>query len=635
MGPVTKALYTQLFMPWGENCMDLAERKPVGTKNKCGRINSKPGKPISLRYLVCILIAVVAARILLSFLPCYKIDMGGYKYWSSYLAEKGFGNFGDFYRDVHCVYGPVYMYFLYVTGKIVNLFSLQGLGHEFFVKIWAVLSDIIGAWLIYSIGKKYNKEKLGLALGVLYALNPAVFFNSSVWGQFDSFTATMLLAVVYLFNLKKTSAAVFMYALAALTKPQSIMLLPLVAVLYFKDFPWKKFSLYFKGKDKSLLKPACIESLKKLGLAVAGCMLIYAVIVIPFYKETHFYALKEISVYDSSMTGNLAANKQTKTSGVEESESSKYADYKAVDGREDTYWASAHSDSQWLSVDLGGLHEISKVDLSWNWEYAKAYDIKVSDDAKSWKTVYSESKGNGRDDTAVFSPVKARYVKLECTGRPFPVGLIKIDENSGAIKKAAYRFIDFYSWLLHQYTSSLNDYPYATANAFNLWMVLDKQTVSDKEVIAFGLSSGAWGYIFLAIISVFAMTLLIVRKKSVLALYYAGYFLTMGFFVFGTKMHERYMLPAITFAMLCILWDRRMIIPAVLLSLCSLGNQWHVYNAGNTDSNSPWIRPDDQLGMLIAWVTVLVAVASFIYILWLTAQNKNAKKPIRGKAGKA
>lgn len=615
--------------------MDLAERKPVGAKNKGGKMKGELRKPIPLRYLVCILIAAVAVRILLSFLPCYKIDMGGYRYWSSYLAEKGFGNFGDFYRDVHCVYGPVYMYFLYVTGKIVNFFSLQGLGHEFFVKIWAVLSDIIGGWLIYSIGKKYNKEKLGLVLGLLYVFNPAIFFNSSVWGQFDSFTATMLLAVVYLFNLKKSGAAVFMYALAALTKPQSIMLLPLVAVLYFKDFPWKKFSLYFKNKDKSLLKPACIESLKKLGLAIAGCMLIYAVIVAPFYKETHFYALKEISVYDSSMIGNLASNKQTKVSGIEASENSKYADYKAVDGRDDTYWSSAHSDPQWLSVDLGGSYEINRVGLNWNWEYAKAYDIKVSDDAKSWKTVYSESKGNGRDDTADFNPVKARYVKLECTERPFPVGLIKIDKNSGAIKKAAYRFVDFYSWLLHQYTSSLNDYPYATANAFNLWMVMGKQTVSDKEVLAFGLSSGTWGYIFLAMVSVFAMILLLTRKKSVLALYYAGYFLTLGFFVFGTKMHERYMLPAITFAMLCILWDRRMIIPAVLLSLCSLGNQWHVYNAGNTDSNSPWIRSDDGFGMLISWVTVLVALASLVYMFWLAARRKNTAKSVADKAGKA
>ncbi len=611
--------------------MSPAAKIPAMAKDKGARNSKEKKGALPLRYLVVILIIAVIIRMLLNFLPCYKIDMGGYRYWSDYLANKGFGNFPNFYRDVHCVYGPVYMYFLWATGKIVHLFSLQQAGNEFFVKIWAVLSDVIGGVLIYFIGRKYNKEKLGIAIGLLYIFNPAVFFNSSVWGQFDSFTATMLLAVVYLFNLKKSNAAVFMYAVAALTKPQSIALLPLVVILYFKAFPWKKYSQYIKDRDKAVLKSACLETLKKIGIPIAGCLVIYAVLVYPFYKEIPFYTLKEMQVYGGTDTGNLALNKSVTASDAEEATYTSYIPGNAVDDKGDTFWSSGHSDPQWIYVDLDGSYEISQVLLSWSWEFARGYQVKVSDDAKSWKTVYTEVKGDGQADKVSFSPVKTRYVRVECMKRPFPYGIFNVDKDSGFVRKAAYHFTDFYLWLVHQYTSSLNDYPYATANAFNLWMVLGKQTASDKEDFALGLNSSTWGYIFLLGISVFAVALLLIRKRSVLALYYAGYFLTLGTFVFGTKMHERYMLPAITFAMVCILWDKRMLIPTIILSACSLGNQWLVYRAGNTDSNSPWIMPNDSSGMFISWVTLLVAFASVAYIVWLTGRNKAAPAPVKAK----
>ncbi|MDP4179598.1 MAG: discoidin domain-containing protein [Bacillota bacterium] len=577
---------------------------------------------IPLLILIVILVIVTVVRMLFNYLPCYKIDMGGYRYWAGFLADP-MHSFKEFYRNTHCVYGPFYMYFLYITGKLFN-------STEFFVKFWSVLSDVAGGVLIYFISKKYKKQNIGLLLGILYAFNPAMIFNSSVWGQFDSFTATLLLAVVYLFNQKKTMWAVFAYAVAALTKPQSIAIFPMVVVLYFKDFPWKKFAEFKLSRERALLKSAILETIKKLVLTTAGCMLIYFILVFPFYKETSFYFLKEMEVYGNTQTASNLAQKVDFKSSEDES-SSNIAGY-ASDMDTNTAWSSGHSSKQWIYADLGKETDINKVTLKWGWEYAKKYDILVSDDSVKWKVVHSEANGGSKEDyggkldEVNFEPVKARYVKLECKNRPFPYGLFDINENTSSITKAAYKFTDFYFWLVHQYSTSLNDYPYATANGYNFWMVQNRQTSSDKEPFLLGLNCLVWGYVLWGVVSLFAIALLIKKKKSAMALYYSGYFLTSGIFVFATKMHERYLLPAIVFATICILWDKRMIIPSVILSACCLVNQWQVYLRGNEDR--PWMEPNNKLAMFIAWVTLIVMLASVVYTIWLTikpSKNENLK----------
>jgi hypothetical protein len=59
----------------------------------------------------------------------------------------------------------------------------------------------------------------------------------------------------------------------------------------------------------------------------------------------------------------------------------------AVDGDPGTRWASTWNDPQWLQVDLGAPADLSQVTLNWEAAYATAYEIQVSDDAGTWRTV--------------------------------------------------------------------------------------------------------------------------------------------------------------------------------------------------------------------------------------------------------
>ncbi|MGW6918899.1 galactose-binding domain-containing protein [Kitasatospora sp. NPDC054939] len=86
---------------------------------------------------------------------------------------------------------------------------------------------------------------------------------------------------------------------------------------------------------------------------------------------------------------------------------------RAVDGSRSTRWASDWSDDQWLRLDLGGTHTVSRVTLDWEAAYARGYRIEVSADGAAWRTVWTTTGGNGGLDTARFDPVSARYLRVQ------------------------------------------------------------------------------------------------------------------------------------------------------------------------------------------------------------------------------
>lgn len=88
----------------------------------------------------------------------------------------------------------------------------------------------------------------------------------------------------------------------------------------------------------------------------------------------------------------------------------------AVDGNTSTRWSSAFKDPQWIYVDLGATHDITRVALKWEAAYAKAYQIQTSPDAVRWTTIYARTASNGGlDDFPVAG--RGRYVRMYGTVR--------------------------------------------------------------------------------------------------------------------------------------------------------------------------------------------------------------------------
>jgi Gpi18-like mannosyltransferase len=460
--------------------------------NKAVEVKSNPikkrdlSKSLPLETMGLVLIAVVIIRILISQIMSHKIDMNMYVMWSNTLAEKGFTGF---YNSSHIVYGPIYMYMLMISGKIASFFSITGLGQEYLVKFWPVLSDFIGAYFIFLIGKKHQKPNLGFWTGVFYVLNPAIFMNSSIMGQFDSIPATMLIAVVYFFSIKKHVPAVILYTVAALTKPQSIYLLPLVGYLFlFQDVEWRKvLPVFTKTFSIQSVKAYFLNKfyLLKFMLGSIGVVFTYVITVLPFY----------------------------------------------------------------ISV-------------------------------------------------------------------PYPVNPnVPAEQLRPLSDSILTRTVDLFMWFKRlTIDCSIGDYPYATADGFNFFTLIKGQVRNDGDLINGLFSYATLAKLFMLVLGIFAIWILIKMKGSTFSMFLSAYVLGFGFFMFYTRMHERYLVPAMIFTVVCVIWEIRLFIPAILLSVGCFLNQYLLYDMAIKENNY-WFSPDYMPGTIIAVMFLLVFVYISSYII--------------------
>mmetsp|Transcript_120203 Transcript_120203/g.256532 ORF Transcript_120203/g.256532 Transcript_120203/m.256532 type:complete len:427 (+) Transcript_120203:266-1546(+) len=84
----------------------------------------------------------------------------------------------------------------------------------------------------------------------------------------------------------------------------------------------------------------------------------------------------------------------------------------AVDGNSATRWTSVYEDEQWLSVDLGAVCEISRIEICWEAAHAKSYLLQGSDDGKTWSTWATEAGHEGWVLTSLPKGCAARWVRM-------------------------------------------------------------------------------------------------------------------------------------------------------------------------------------------------------------------------------
>ncbi len=166
-------------------------------------------------------------RFLLSFFGTLPLDHGTFVAWANSLATEGFRNFYNGWSD----YLPGYPYILWLLGKI-NLLGI--IPENLLFKFPAILADLATGLLIYKILSRSKGEKWGLIGSAIYIFNPAVFANSSLWGQVDSLTALASMLAVYLLPVNLfLSAAVL--SVGTLIKPQAAFLLPVIVFMLIKN----------------------------------------------------------------------------------------------------------------------------------------------------------------------------------------------------------------------------------------------------------------------------------------------------------------------------------------------------------------------------------------------------------------
>lgn len=183
-----------------------------------------------MRKILGVILFSLLLRIILSPFGTWAGDMGSWTGWSNRLLEVGFGRFYEAWSD----YLPGYMYVLFIWGnlwKALNIYSF--VPQDVFYKIPSILSDGATIYLIYLIVKKLKDERSALLAAFLYGVSPAIWGNSALWGQADSFAALpIVLSLYFIINSKYLLAGLFL-GVAAVLKPSGMFLGPLFLVYIF------------------------------------------------------------------------------------------------------------------------------------------------------------------------------------------------------------------------------------------------------------------------------------------------------------------------------------------------------------------------------------------------------------------
>lgn len=194
--------------------------------------------------IVFLFLIAFAFRFSVSFLPAFEYDQSAYRFWSQRLTEEGFSNF--YSTEVFTNNPTGYLYVFWFLGFIKQILlpglSFSSPNFDLLLKLPANVGDLISGFIIYKIITRFLNKKWGVLAFALYVFNPATFFNSAIWGQYDGFSTMIILAAFYtLLQIKKPEFSAILLVIAFATKPQAIFLLPISVLLFLNYFPRKRW----------------------------------------------------------------------------------------------------------------------------------------------------------------------------------------------------------------------------------------------------------------------------------------------------------------------------------------------------------------------------------------------------------
>lgn len=205
-------------------------------KNKKIKINPRQEKILILTLLGIGLFLRIAAATLIS----GHADINIFKNWATTAANNLFGVYSS---SGNVDYPPLYMYILYVIGKISSIPAISSY-YTLLLKLPSIIADIATSYIIYRLARKYLSLELSILLSAFYIFNPAIFINSTLWGQVDSFFTLIVVSSMFMLAEKRIVFASALFTAAVLMKPQGIIFLP---VLFFELVRQKNWQAFVKA----------------------------------------------------------------------------------------------------------------------------------------------------------------------------------------------------------------------------------------------------------------------------------------------------------------------------------------------------------------------------------------------------
>ncbi len=205
----------------------------TGGLAKLQRHLSEPRGQAVLVFLVLV-VSLIVRLLLFRVEGCWG-DLEVFKWWFNTAAD---GGLPAFYDNAWSDYPPLNIYIFWVFGKLAHALGPDSL--PFIIKLPGNLFDLATAFLIFRFLRPRFSFKVSLAVMAIYAFNPATIFDLAVWGQMDSIYTFFMVASLYSALRSKFELSGGLLALAILTKPQSIVLLPVIAYVMWRNGDWRR-----------------------------------------------------------------------------------------------------------------------------------------------------------------------------------------------------------------------------------------------------------------------------------------------------------------------------------------------------------------------------------------------------------
>jgi len=175
-------------------------------------------------------------------------------------------------------------------------------------------------------------------------------------------------------------------------------------------------------------------------------------------------------------------------------------------------------------------------------------------------------------------------------------------------------------WIVDKYVETLSSYNYATLSTGNLMFLLGGNWAENTRTVIGPVTYGALGYALMAL-SFAAGIFVYLRGKGRKRLFLASSVTMQLVFVLGTKMHERYILPALALLLFAYLEtaDKR------LLASCVLASAAAAVNIGVVLVFEHLVAPNLWLGHLIGAAQLIAAGLT----CWAALNLSMGKAPMR------
>jgi len=180
---------------------------------------------LTIAIFIVVALWLVKTLALLAF-PGFGVDVGSYQAWAMQIANLGPAQ--TYQQGYFLDYPPGYLYALWIAGLIVRMTGATGDFMRIIIESPALVADVFLSIVVFAYVRGTEHRNFALIAMLMVALNPALLFDSVVWGQSDSvLTLAMWLAVIATLAGEYEIAGA-LAALSVLIKPQGLMLLPVL-----------------------------------------------------------------------------------------------------------------------------------------------------------------------------------------------------------------------------------------------------------------------------------------------------------------------------------------------------------------------------------------------------------------------